>query len=299
VLKPPIQNASVRLFPMQLKFTPYQPLIMGILNITPDSFSGDGLLAQKDYLASALDQAIRMHGEGADILDVGGESSRPGAEPVSAEEEMRRVIPVVEAIKQKLPHVSIAVDTVKASVAEAALKAGATIINDISALAHDPKMAAVIADSKAYVVLMDNRSNASAVTRDAKVGGEYKASTDGDIAGLVKRDLLARAEVAKKSGIAQDKIILDPGISFGKTLEQNLALLNHIDELKKVGYPVLSGPSRKSFIGRALDLTVDERLEGTAACVAASVMRGADIIRVHDVKFMARVARMAGLIAQN
>jgi dihydropteroate synthase len=268
------------------------PRIMGILNITPDSFSGDGLLQKKDYIAAAVDSAARMIEEGADILDIGGESSRPGAERVSAEEEIRRVVPVIEAICKKFPAIPIAVDTTKAAVAEAALKAGATIINDISALG-DKDTAPLAAKTGAFVVLMDNRGDAANIAMDQKIGGEYRGMDNGDIIGDVTRHLTARAAFAEKSGIARDKIILDPGLGFGKTVEQNLALIREVGQLKALGYPVLLGPSRKSFIGRALDLPVEERLEGTAALIAIGAFLGADILRVHDVKFMARVVKMA------
>ncbi len=284
---------------MSLTAVAKRPLIMGILNVTPDSFSGDGLMMQPDYVAAALDLASGMIKDGADILDVGGESSRPGAIPVSAEEEIRRVAPVIGAIRKKFPAALIAVDTVKGSVAEAALEAGAAIINDISALAADPRMAAVVAKHGASIVLMHNRSDAASVTHNATVGGEYQAPAYTDIVEDVKRDLMQRVAVAKQAGIADDKIILDPGIGFGKTVGQNLALINHVDRIKALGYPVMVGPSRKSFIGRILDLPVDERLEGTAACVAVASLRGADIIRVHDVKFMARVAKMAASAAKS
>jgi dihydropteroate synthase len=274
-----------------------RPLIMGILNVTPDSFSGDGLMAQTDYVNAAVTLGLQMVEEGASILDIGGESSRPGADPVSVEEELRRVVPVVEALQKAGCKAAIAIDTVKASVADAALQGGATIINDISALASDVQMAAVVAKHGAHIILMHNSSKSNAVTRDATIGGEYVGTSSGDILETVKRDLLVTVEKAKRAGIAAEKIILDPGVGFGKSLEQNLALVNHVGDLKKLGYPVLVGPSRKSFIGRALDLTVDARLEGTAACVAVAAMRGADIIRVHDVRFMARVAKMTRLIA--
>ncbi|MDX2028256.1 MAG: dihydropteroate synthase [Alphaproteobacteria bacterium] len=269
-----------------------RPLIMGILNITPDSFSGDGLLAHQDPAAAAGAQAAQMVGEGADILDIGGESSRPSSIPVSVEEEMRRVIPVIAAIRQKFPNLPIAIDTVKAAVAQAALDAGATIINDISALG-DPDMAPLAAVRKCWVVLMDNRSNPDAVTQDAKIGGEYRATDSADVTKDVIRNLSERAAAAQKAGIAKDKIILDPGLGFGKTVEQNLGLIRDIGRLKELGYSVLVGPSRKSFIGRVLDAPVEGRLEGTAALVAASTLKGADVIRVHDVQFMARVAKMA------
>jgi dihydropteroate synthase len=276
-----------------------RPLVMGILNITPDSFSGDGLMGQEDYIDAALKQATLMKADGADIFDIGGESSRPGAFSVSANEEIRRVVPVIEALRKKLGIVSIAVDTVKAEVARAALEAGANIVNDISALAFDSGMAKLIALQDAYVVLMHNRSQASSVTQDAKIGGEYQASGSCDIVEDVAKELLARARFAEDAGIAKDRIILDPGLGFGKTPGQNLSLIRHVDKLKKLGYPVLIGSSRKSFIGRVLDLPVEERLEGTAATVAIAALLGADIIRVHDVKFMARTAKMAAAIGSN
>ncbi len=276
-----------------------QPLIMGIINVTPDSFSGDGLISHRDYVAAAVAQGQQMIVDGATILDIGGESSRPGAETISVDEEIRRTASVIEALKKAGCDAAMSIDTVKAKVAEAALQAGASIVNDVSALAGDTEMATIVARYKAHIVLMHNASKAHAIMRDATIGGEYQTGVTGDIVQTVNQDLLAAVGAALQAGIAKDKIILDPGIGFGKTLEQNLALINHVGKLKVLGYPVLVGPSRKSFIGRALELTVDDRLEGTAACVAASVLRGADIIRVHDVKFMARVAKMTVLIGQN
>lgn len=274
------------------------PLVMGILNVTPDSFSGDGLMTQADHISAAVKLGLQMVEEGAAILDIGGESSRPGATPVSSDEEIRRVVPAVKTLIAAGCKATLAIDTVKANVAEAVLQAGATMINDISALS-DPSMAAVVAKYKADIVLMHNSSKAAEIMREATIGDEYKAASFGNIIEDVKADLLKAVDKAKQAGIMADKIILDPGIGFGKNLEQNLGLINHVDDLKKLGYPVLMGPSRKSFIGRALDLTVDARLEGTAACVAAVVLRGADIIRVHDVLFMARVVRMTALIKNN
>jgi dihydropteroate synthase len=289
-----------------------RPLIMGILNVTPDSFSGDGLLHGCDYSApadaiaavtAAVDLAAQMVTAGADLLDIGGESSRPGSAPVSAEEEIRRTVPVIAAIGKKFPSLPLAVDTVKSQVAEAALDAGATIVNDISSLRGDDAMAALVVKRGAWLVLMHNRSDPALAVHDAKIGGEFGApdsgETGGDIVGDVLRDLRERTMFAEKSGIAREKIIIDPGIGFGKTVEQNLALSRSLDRLKASGYPVLTGPSRKSFIGRVLDLPVDERLEGTAALVAIAAFQGVDIIRVHDVKFMARVAKMAGAVKAN
>jgi dihydropteroate synthase len=270
------------------------PLMMSILNVTPDSFSGDGVLVGGDYGATALASATRMMADGADIIDIGGESSRPGAEPVSAAEEMRRTVPVIAAIRKAFSDIHISIDTVKSSVAAAAIQAGATIVNDISALQADPEMTAVVAETLSYIVLMDNR--ADGVTHDKKIGGEYGATNSTDIVEDVKNRLAERAAFAESVGIARDKIILDPGIGFGKTVEQNLALIRELPRLKSLGYPVLLGTSRKSFIGRVLDLGVDERLEGTAATVAIGAFLGADILRVHDVQCMARVVRMATVL---
>jgi dihydropteroate synthase len=266
---------------------------MGILNVTPDSFSGDGLLVHKDYIAHAVAQAEQMVKDGADILDVGGESTRPGHTPVFSEEEIRRVIPVITAINKKLGSTRVAVDTVKADVAERAIEAGATIINDVTALAGDARMAEVAARTGVFVVLMHNRAAWGAVSRDAIIGGQYEAPPYGDVVADVANELRARAEVALKAGIARDKIILDPGIGFGKTPQQNLALIAQLQKIKALGFPVLMALSRKSFIGAILDTPVEERLEGTAAALTVSVMQGADIVRVHDVEFMARVVKMA------
>ncbi len=274
-----------------------RPLVMGIVNVTPDSFSGDGLLTQNDYVASAVAQAERMAMDGADILDIGGESSRPGSVSVPAEEEIRRVVPVIVALKNKFgTERLIAVDTVKADVAEQALQAGASILNDITALTGDPRMGEVAARHGATVVLMHNRAAQNAVSRDTKIGGHYDAPEYGDVVAEVVDALKERIDYAVASGVARDKIILDPGIGFGKTPQQNLALIAQSGRLKALGFPVLIAPSRKSFIGHVLDLPVDERLEGTAASVAIAVMLGADIVRVHDVKFMARVVALAAAL---
>ncbi|MFA5041380.1 MAG: dihydropteroate synthase [Bdellovibrionales bacterium] len=272
------------------------PLVMGIINVTPDSFSGDGLLHGDRYVEAALARAEQMVADGADILDIGGDSSRPGSVSVSTEEEIRRVIPVISAIKNKLGTATIAVDTVKADVAELSLREGASIVNDISALAGDTRMSKVIVNHNASVVLMHNRAKAENVSRDEKIGGQYDAPKYEDAVTDVAHDLKSSVALALEAGIAKNKIILDPGIGFGKTPEQNLALIAQLDIIKTLGFPVLVGPSRKSFIGRILDTSVDERLEGTAACVAVSVMKGADIIRVHDVKFMTRIIKMTAAL---
>jgi dihydropteroate synthase len=274
---------------------------MGIINVTPDSFSGDGLLIHDDYVGRAVAQAEQMIADGADILDIGGESSRPGSESVSADEEIRRVVPVITTIKNKLgsthvAHVALGVDTVKAGVAEEALRAGASMINDISALAGDARMGEVAARYGADVVLMHNRADAESIARHDKIGGHYEAPQYDDVVAEVARALQARVEAALKAGIAPDKIILDPGIGFGKTPKQNLALVAQLGRIKALGFPVLIALSRKSFIGHVLDVPVEERVEGTAACVAVSIMQGADIVRVHDVKLMARVVKMAAAL---
>jgi dihydropteroate synthase len=275
----------------------HRPLIMGIVNITRDSFSGDGLLQSEVYAEAAVEQIGQMIHDGADLLDIGGESSRPGATPISSDEEMRHIIPVVELVRKKFGGGPVlAIDTIKASVAEAALKAGADIINDITALRHDPAMAGVVARHGCPVVLMHNRSWAKNVLHDARLGSEYGAPGYGDVIENVKSDFDALIDHARSAGIARDHIILDPGLGFGKTVEQNLTLVREVGRLKELGYPVLLGPSRKSFIGKTLDLPIDERLEGTAAVVAVGAFLGADIMRVHDVKFMARAAKMATVL---
>jgi dihydropteroate synthase len=275
-----------------------QPLIMGIINVTPDSFSGEGLMGQRDFIQASLDQARRMVTEGAAILDIGGESSRPGAIPISADEEISRVRPVIEALRREadLQPIAIAIDTVKASVAEAALDAGASMINDVSALSHDDAMGKLAATRNVHVVLMHNRGRGTAVIEDITLGAQFQAPAYDHILDDVKRDLMERIAAARAAGLASDKIILDPGLGFGKTVQQNLALINHLDQICALGFPVLVGPSRKSFIGQLLQTPVDDRIEGTAALAAASVLRGASIIRVHDVHFMARVARMAAAV---
>lgn len=266
---------------------------MGVLNVTPDSFSGDGLLAGGDLTAAALQQAERMVRDGADLLDVGGESSRPGSIPVSVDEEIRRTIPVLTALHAALPSVPLSIDTVKPRVAAAALESGASIINDVAGDNQDPAMLALAAKSGAYLVLMHNGSKASAVEPNRRLGTVYTAPVYQDVVEDVLGALNALATRAIAAGIAPARIILDPGLGFGKTVKQNLRLINELDKLKMLGFPVLVGPSRKGFIGRALDLPVDDRLEGTAAVVTACVLRGAAILRVHDVKEMARTAKMA------
>jgi dihydropteroate synthase len=273
--------------------------VMGILNVTPDSFSGDGIIAKGDAVQLAVNQAREFLSNGADILDVGGESTRPGSVPVNAKDEMGRVVPVIEAIAKEFPDALISIDTYKTEVAEAAFKAGAQILNDVWALRADPELASVAAAFRMPVILMHNRSNPASVEVRTQLGNAYIGSTYENLMEDVKRELLVSVELAVKAGVEESHIILDPGIGFGKTREHNLELINKLDELRTLGYPLLLGPSRKSFIGFTLDLPADQRLEGTAATVAIGIARGADIIRVHDVKEMARVAKMTDAIVRS
>jgi len=273
--------------------------VMGILNITPDSFSGDGLLAYGDRLEQSLRQAGHFLKHHADMLDIGGESTRPGSQPVSDDEELGRVIPVIAAIAKEFPDTIISIDTHKARVAEEAFKAGAHILNDIWALRADPELAVVARKFNVPVILMHNRSNPSSVEVRENLGNAYVGSAYEDLIEDVKRELLASVGIAKKAGIEESHIILDPGIGFGKKREHNLELINRLDEIRALGYPVLLGSSRKSFIGFTLDLPADERVEGTAATIAIGIARGADIIRVHDVKEMGRVARMTDALVRS
>lgn len=270
--------------------------VMGIINVTPDSFSGDGLGSVEGLAARAVDCAARFIDAGADILDIGGESTRPGSSPVGEAEEIARVVPVVAALAARFPDAVLSVDTSKAAVAAAALDAGAAWVNDVWALKADPAMAPLVAARKAPVVLMHNRSRPRAVELDPHLGSQYVGARYRHLMDDVAAELAALAADAVAAGIDRGQIILDPGIGFGKTVVQNMALINHLDRLKRLGYPLLIGPSRKSFIGQVLDLGPGRRDEGTAACVAIGIARGADIVRVHDVKSAARVAKMTDAI---
>jgi dihydropteroate synthase len=277
--------------------------VMGILNITPDSFSGDGLLASspgdaRSGARAALEQARRFVEAGVDILDVGGESTRPGSQPVGVEEERQRVIPVVKALAGEFPETLISIDTCKAIIAEEALQGGALIVNDVWGLRADPELAGVVARHGVPVILMHNRSNPASVEVRQRLGNAYVGPHYENLLEDVKRELLESVALAHAAGIKDEAIILDPGIGFGKTIEQNLELIDRLDELKALGYPVLIGPSRKSFIGYTLDLPPEQRTEGTAAAVAVGVVRGADIVRVHDVEYMSRVAKMADALTR-
>jgi dihydropteroate synthase len=283
-----------------------QTYVMGILNATPDSFSGDGLVGPDPlhgpaggagWVQQAIEQGRRFVAEGAHILDVGGESTRPGSQPVDADEELRRVLPVIEGLAA-LVDVPISIDTSKAAVAARALQAGASIVNDVWGLRLDPPLAQVAAQAGAAVILMHNRSQREHVTIDPALGGRYVGTEYGDLLGDIAAELQISIDLAHRAGIPDGQIILDPGIGFGKTVAQNLALLDRLGELRALGYPLLAGPSRKSFIGYTLDLPPEQRVEGTAAAVAIAIARGADIVRVHDVQAMARVARMTDAIVR-
>lgn len=273
--------------------------IMGIINLTPDSFSGDGLLGEENTIEAAARQAQRFVDEGADILDLGAESTRPGAEPVGAESELERLLPTLQGILELKLNAFISIDTYKATVAEKCLSLGANIINDVWGLKRDPHLASVIAQFSVPVVLMHNRSRSDAVQKTASLGGRYVKMDYHNLISEICIDLQESIEIAKKAGIADQNIIIDPGIGFGKTSEQNLQIINNLKEIRKLGYPILLGPSRKSFIGYTLDLPPEERVEGTAAAVAIGINNGADIVRVHDVKAMCRVARMCDAILRS
>ncbi len=270
--------------------------IMGILNITPDSFSGDGLLNAADVLEAVRRQALEFVSAGADILDIGGESTRPGAQPVSKDEELSRVLPVVEMLTRLELDVLLSVDTYKSEVAEAALRAGADWINDVWALRADPRMAEVAARFNAGLILMHNRSKPSNAQLQEKLGGRYVGMHYDNLIEDIQRELMEGVQFARQAGISDENIILDPGIGFGKTVEQNLEILRRLDEFKKLGFPLLLGVSRKSFIGYTLNLPPDQRLEGTLAACAIGIQRGADILRVHDVEPVVRAARMTDAI---
>jgi dihydropteroate synthase len=273
--------------------------VMGILNVTPDSFSGDGILVSGEPLQAALGMARRFVEAGALLLDVGGESTRPGSQPVETAEERHRVIPVIKALAKEFPDSLISVDTYKASVAREALDAGAHIVNDVWGLRADPQLRDVVARAGCPVILMHNRSNPASVEVRAQLGNAYIGAEYVDVIADVKRELMDSVKLARDAGISDDRIILDPGIGFGKKVEHNLALINRLDEIRSLGFPVLIGPSRKSFIGYTLDLPPEQRVDGTAATVAVGIVRGADIVRVHDVEPLMRVVKMTDALVRS
>ena len=271
--------------------------IMGILNVTPDSFSGDGLLNQADFVAAAVAQAQDFAAAGADILDIGGESTRPGSRPVTPEEELGRVLPVIKAVRQAVD-LPVSVDTYRARVAEAALAAGANWVNDVWGLRMDPDMPGLAAQAGCPVVIMHNRSRPRDAAEAARLGDSPPPYEYTDLLADVSRELQSCIDLALAKGVKQSQIIIDPGLGFGKTPAQSLQLISQLDRLKALGYPILLGPSRKGFIGRILNLPPEERLEGTAAAVAIGIARGADLIRVHEVRAMVRVARMSDALVR-
>jgi dihydropteroate synthase len=262
-------------------------LVMGILNVTPDSFSDGGRFPSPD---KAVEEGLRMIEEGADILDVGGESTRPGSDPVSPEEELRRVIPVIGGLAKRVD-VPISVDTTKASVAKEAVNFGAEIINDISAMRFDGEMPAVVATTGAGLILMHMRG----MPKDMQRGSLIYQSLIDDIIDFLRE----RLESALACGVERERTMLDPGIGFGKTAEDNMRLLKNLSRFRTLGRPIVTGVSRKSFIGKVMDGEAVERLEGTAASVAAAIMNGSSVVRVHDVKFMKKVAAMTDAIIRS
>jgi dihydropteroate synthase len=260
-------------------------LVMGVLNVTPDSFSDGGRFLDHE---SAVTHGLEMARDGADIIDVGGESTRPGSDPVTTDDELARVAPVVKRLAAETDG-PISIDTRRADVARAAIEAGAAIVNDVSA-GRDPAMFDTVRETGAGLVLMHMHGQPKTMQQEP---------LDRDVVGIVRDELASRVAAAEAEGIARDRLAIDPGLGFGKTSEGSLRLMRHIDAFLDLRLPVVVGPSRKSFIGKALgDLPVDQRLEGTAGAVAYLASRGAHVVRVHDVPEMVRVVRMVGAIAR-
>jgi dihydropteroate synthase len=256
--------------------------VMGTLNVTPDSFSGDGLLGAGDPVEAAVTAGRRMVDEGADILDVGGESTRPGHEPVGADEERRRVVPVIAALRAALPDTPLSIDTTKPAIAEAALAAGADLINDVWGVGADETLARLAADHGVPLVVMHNRAE----PRYTRLLPEVIA------------DLQRALERAVRLGVRWEDLIVDPGFGFGKTAEHNLELLRGLGALRMLGRPIMLGTSRKSTLGRILDLPADQRLEATIATTALGIAAGADLVRVHDVRANVRAARISDAVVR-
>jgi dihydropteroate synthase len=257
--------------------------VMGILNVTPDSFSDGGRYVELDR---AIAHAMDMADAGADIIDIGGESTRPGSEGATLDEELRRVIPVIDELSRRLD-IPLSIDTRKAEVARQAIRAGARIVNDVSAMTADPDMPGVVAASGVPVILMHARGTPA----DMQKNPWYQ-----DTVGEIKQWLRERVDAARSAGVPQNRLIIDPGIGFGKRVSDNLLLLRSLDRFHDLGCPVLIGPSRKSFIGRILDLPEQERTEGTAAAIVLGIAHGAHIVRAHDARPMIRVVRMTDAI---
>lgn len=256
-------------------------LIMGVLNVTPDSFSDGGKFSEPEI---AIKHAFQMLDDGADIIDIGGESTRPGAEPLPIDTELKRVIPIIQSVIKSRPKAVISIDTYKCTVAEESIKAGAKIVNDISGLGFDPKMKEIVREYNVPIVIMHIKGT----PLNMQENPHYE-----DLMSELIEYFHERVNLALKAGIQKNQIIVDPGIGFGKRLEDNYEILHRLNELVSLDYPVLVGPSRKSFVGKVLNLPPPERIWGTAAAVAIAVNNGANIIRVHDVKEMIQVVRIA------
>jgi dihydropteroate synthase len=280
---PPAYELSCREYTLHLGARTH---IMGVLNVTPDSFSDGG---QFNEIERAVERAQQMVDEGADIIDVGGESTRPGSAPISPDQELRRSVPVVEHLVKSL-NVPISVDTYRSSVAATLLEAGAHMVNDISGLRFDPEMGKIVSRYNVPIILMHMKGRPKDMQKDPSYD---------DLLTEIVSFLLESAEGALSAGIHRDRILIDPGIGFGKTVTHNLEILKRLREFSSLGYPVLIGASRKSFIGHILDVPVDDRVEGSLAAVAVSILNGAHILRVHDVKPSVRVARLVDAVVRS
>jgi dihydropteroate synthase len=277
------RDFSLRLADGRVLMLGERTLVVGVLNVTPDSFSDGGQTFEPER---AVQRALEMESEGADIVEVGGESTRPGSRPLSAKEELARVAPVLEELGKRL-RLPIAIDTYKSEVAHVALDLGAGLVNDVSALRFDPKLATEVARGGALLVLMHMRGEPATM---------QKTEPSSDIFAEIKSDFSVALREAKNRGVRREQIILDPGIGFGKTFEQNLAIINHLHLFESFEIPLMVGTSRKSFLGRLTGRPEGDRVLGTAASVAAAILRGAHIVRVHDVKEMVEVARISDAI---
>jgi dihydropteroate synthase len=258
-------------------------LVMGILNVTPDSFSDGGLFLDAE---AAAKRAVEMEAAGADIIDVGGESTRPGSSGISSAEELRRILPVLEGLRGKI-QIPISVDTSKSEVAEAAANAGAEIVNDVTGLRNDPRIGEVVRRRKLGLILMHMRGTPATMQR-----GPFARDVIRDVTAGLRKSV----EQAVRAGVSRAQIVIDPGIGFGKSHEQNCEIIRRLDQIAKLGFPLLVGTSRKSFLGTALKRSESDRMWGTAASVAGSILQGAHIVRVHDVPEMVQVARVADVI---
>lgn len=277
-----VESLSVQAGDYLLQFN-RRTLVMGILNVTPDSFSDGGKYINKD---DAIGHGIKLAAEGSDIIDIGGESTRPGAEPLSLEDELNRVIPVIKELAKEV-QIPISIDTYKSEVAREALDAGASIINDISGLKSDDKMAGIAAEYDVPVVVMHIKGT----PRDMQINPHYD-----NMISEVRNSLAESVNIALNAGVDKNKIIVDPGIGFGKDLMDNFSLIKNLDYFRSLGHFILIGPSRKSFLWKTLDVSPDETIEATAAAVTACIMAGADIVRIHDVKEVMNAVKVADLI---